>query len=152
MSQSESSKRRAKHRALGLCTECNEKAFDGYSQCERHHLKALDDKRKRYHRIIKDKRERGICLYQGCDHEAISGCSYCGYHQEMTADKQARFHAKNIAAGLCPCGRPVQEGLNRHEVPFKMCPSCIESRQKSDKRRREAKRLAKIASMEAQDV
>jgi hypothetical protein len=112
----------------------------------------LEYERKRYHRIVPDKRERGVCVYNGCHCEAVGGESYCGYHQELTTEKQARFQMRNMSKGLCRCGRSIRPGNSRYGTPYKQCESCYQAHRRYDMTLRETRRQARLAAMEAQDV
>lgn len=144
MPQSESTKRRARHRALGLCTECSEKAMDGYAMCEKHHARRMAYEKLRYHKIVPEKRAMGMCVYNGCKCESIPGMSYCGYHQEMTTEKQAKFQAKNVARGRCRCGRPRMKGLNQYGKPYAMCKMCHSSKKSYGDAMGEVKRAMRL--------
>lgn len=141
--------RRLRHIALGLCIECSNKSLDGKQLCKEHNEKRKERDRRRYRIEVSDKRSRGVCVYRGCNCEAMPGESYCGYHQEMTAEKQSSFQAKNVAAGKCRCGRELKQGISRNNQPYKTCESCYQSRDRYSKSYREARRQARLAAMEA---
>lgn len=141
----------AERRKNGLCSKCNDKAVPGFSQCQKHRDRQVRYEESDRKAIIKQKRANGLCTYSGCTSASMPGSSYCGYHQEMAAEKRDARYAMHRESGKCRCGRPVEDGVKHDGTLFATCAKCLESKRKYDRAARARKR-AMMLSKEGNDA
>ena len=143
--------RRQEHKALGLCTECKEKALPGKTLCLSHMDRHVTYCRTRRVEVIAQKKRDGVCTYSGCHNDAMEGRSMCGYHDEEVSERRAERYYQNMCDGKCRCGRPVKEGIKEDGTEYTSCPSCIKSKAEYVRRSR-AKKRAMMLSKEGSDA
>lgn len=74
---------RAKHKAEGLCSECNQPVVDGTTRCKKHQI--LHKAETQFHKVhvVPD---LGKCSIVKCNEPAMPGKRFCAAHYQMKRD------------------------------------------------------------------
>ncbi len=121
MSQNSEYKKRwrAKKISAGLCGACGRNTpREGLLECEACAVKnkaRSDPEYFREHRRRVDSARKAAGLCYRCGNQAADGYGSCEICRALSRAEGSRRREKNLAAGLCACGRKPREGLRACE-------------------------------------